>query len=93
MRRQTFSTSISTAYRVRARRDIEDVRAAVASRVGPLGRRVAAVISYDACAIAGGHGRDEWFAMAAEVESRLLIRPPCRATPPARSCASSSAMP
>jgi propionate CoA-transferase len=57
-------------YRVRTRREVEDVREAVASRVGPLGRRVAAVISYDACAIASDIAED-WFAMAADVESRF----------------------
>ena len=57
-------------YRVRTKREIEDVREAVASRVGPLGRRVAAVISYDACVIASDVVED-WFAMAADVESQF----------------------
>ena len=74
-------------YRVRTKREIEDVREAVASRVGPLGRRVAAVISYDACAIASDIAED-WFAMAADVESGSTRT--CRVTRQARSCGSSS---
>ena len=46
------------------------MREAVASRVGPLGRKVAAVISYDACTI-DPEICDAWFAMAADVESRF----------------------
>jgi propionate CoA-transferase len=42
----------------------------VASRVGPLGRKVAAIISYDAFSIAP-ELNDAWFAMAADVESRF----------------------
>jgi propionate CoA-transferase len=55
-------------YRVRTLHDVEAVREAVASRVGPLGRKVAAIISYDAFAIAP-ELNDAWFAMAADVES------------------------
>jgi propionate CoA-transferase len=57
-------------YRVRTKREVENVREAVTSRVGPLGRKVAAVISYDACTI-DPEISDAWFAMAAEVESRF----------------------
>ena len=39
-------------------------------RVGPLGRKVSAVISYDACTI-DPDVADAWFAMAADVESRF----------------------
>ena len=55
-------------YRVRTLRDVEAVREAVAGRVAPLGRKVAAIISYDAFAIAP-ELNDAWFAMAADVES------------------------
>ena len=55
-------------YRVRTLRDVEAVREAVAGRVAPLGRKVAAIISYDACAI-DPEVSDAWFAMAADVES------------------------
>ena len=57
-------------YRVRSEREVEDVREAVASRVGPLGRKVNAVISYDACLI-DPDITEAWFAMAADVESRF----------------------
>jgi propionate CoA-transferase len=57
-------------YRVRTLRDVEAVREAVASRVGPLGRKVAAIISYDAFAIVP-ELNDAWFSMAADVESRF----------------------
>ncbi len=57
-------------YRVRGTREVEDVREAVASRVEPLGRKVSAVISYDACTI-DPDVADAWFAMAADVESRF----------------------
>jgi propionate CoA-transferase len=55
-------------YRVRTLRDVEAVREGVASRVGSLGRKVAAIISYDAFAIVPELS-DAWFAMAADVES------------------------
>jgi propionate CoA-transferase len=57
-------------YRVRTLRDVETVREAIEGRVGPLGRKVAAVISYDAFSIAP-ELNDTWFAMAADVESRF----------------------
>jgi propionate CoA-transferase len=57
-------------YRVRTEREVEAVRQAVADRVGPLGRKVDAVISYDACTI-DPDVADAWFAMAADVESRF----------------------
>jgi propionate CoA-transferase len=57
-------------YRVRTGQDVEDVRQAVASHVGPLGQKVAAVISYDACTI-DPEIAEAWFAMAADVESRF----------------------
>jgi propionate CoA-transferase len=56
-------------YRVRGERDVEDVREAVAARVEPLGRKVAAVISYDACSI-DPEIAEAWFAMAADVQNR-----------------------
>ena len=62
-------------YRVRTLRDVEAVREAVAGRVAPLGRKVAAIISYDACTIAP-EVSDAWFAMAADVESLLQPRVP-----------------
>ena len=55
---------------MRGTREVEDVREAVASRVEPLGRKVSAVISYDACTI-DPDVADAWFAMAADVESRF----------------------
>ena len=58
-------------YRVRTLRDVEAVREGVASRVAPLGRKVAAIISYDACTIAP-EVSDAWFAMAARCREPLL---------------------
>jgi propionate CoA-transferase len=57
-------------YRVRTQRQVEEVREAVTGLVAPLGRKVAAIISYDACTIAP-ELHDAWFAMAADVESRF----------------------
>jgi propionate CoA-transferase len=57
-------------YRVRTLRDVEAVREAVANRVDPIGRKVAAIISYDAFSVAP-ELHDAWFTMAADVESRF----------------------
>jgi propionate CoA-transferase len=57
-------------YRARSEREVEAVREAVAARVGPLGRKVNAVISYDSCVIEPEMA-EAWFAMAADVESRF----------------------
>jgi propionate CoA-transferase len=57
-------------YRVRSLREVEAVREAVAARVGPLGGKVNAIISYDACII-DPDVSEAWFAMAADVESRF----------------------
>ena len=57
-------------YRARSEREVEAVREAVAARVGSLGRKVNAVISYDSCVIEPEMA-EAWFAMAADVESRF----------------------
>ena len=57
------------AYRVHTHHDVEVVRKAVMTLSEHVGRRISAIINYDAIDIAP-HMADAWFLMAAEVEAQ-----------------------
>ena len=57
-------------YRVRGLEQVEAVRAQVAGLVGPLGRKVEAVIDYDGCTI-DPVVAEAWFDMARDVQARF----------------------
>ena len=57
-------------YRVQRPEQVEAVRAQVEALVGPLGRKVEAVIDYDGCHIEPGMA-EAWFDMARDVQARF----------------------
>jgi propionate CoA-transferase len=58
---------------VRSVEQVEAVRAQVADLVGPLGRKVEAVIDYDGCSI-DPVVAEAWFDMARDVQSRFYAK-------------------
>jgi propionate CoA-transferase len=62
-----------SGYRVRGTPEVGAVREQVARLVGPLGRKVAAVIGYDGCSIDPAV-TEAWFDMARDVQTRFYSK-------------------